>query len=105
MNWQTLGEFILNEEWQFSELTQMELFRITHLSCPIEKDYILGVLAQAFEINQPIITIFAPRKLSCRQEREIFNLPTLRNLSRSLVFKRLDKDKGIIWKIRVEYAK
>lgn len=101
MNWQTLGEFTLIEDWQLTVPTQKEIFRVTHLSYPINKDYVLALVAQVFEVDE-IISIFAPQRLSCRQEREIFNFPTLRNLKRSLAFKRLDKDKEIIWRIKVE---
>jgi hypothetical protein len=50
-----------------------------------------------------MITIFSPQIFSCRQEREIINLPILIKTSRAIGFKRLDKNAEIIWKIKLEY--
>jgi hypothetical protein len=102
MKWHNLGIFTLTNEWQLTTPIKAELFRITHLSTPIEKDYIKSLIAQGFEEGE-MISIFAPRLLSCRQEREIFLFSLLNDVEKQLTFKRLDSEKDIIWKIKIEY--
>lgn len=100
--WESLGNFTINEEWQLTLPVNAEIFRITHLSVPIKQEYIKAVVAQGFQDDDTIISISSPQRLTCRQEKEIFSFPSLDNLEKQIVFKRLDKASEIIWKIQIE---
>ena len=101
--WQSLGSFTLNEEWQLTLPVPVnaEIFRITHLSVPAKQDYVKAVIAQGFQ-DDAVLSILAPQRLTCRQEKEIFSFPSLDNLEKRIVFKRLDKASEIIWIIQIE---
>ena len=102
MTWISLGTFIITAEWQFTPFFNSDLIRITHLSVPLPEDYIKAVFAHGFQ-DDLIISLFNPRRLTCRQEKEIFTIPDLVGIPKSLVFKRLDTNLDIFWKIRIEY--
>jgi translation elongation factor EF-Tu-like GTPase len=50
MEWKYLQIIEITENWQLIT-SDAEIFRVTHLSVPIEKDYIKAVIAQASQEN------------------------------------------------------
>lgn len=102
MIWEDLGTFSITPEWQFSPNFESDLVRITHLSVPLKQDYVKAALAHGFQ-DDLIISVFNPRRLTCRQEKEIFSFPSLDQIPKSLAFKRLDTNIDITWKIKLEY--
>lgn len=102
MIWVNLGTFTITAEWQFTPVFNSDLVRVTHLSVPLKQDYVKAALTHSLQ-DDLIISLFNPRRLTCRQEKEIFNFPSLDGISKSLGFKRLDTNLDIIWKIKIEY--
>ena len=101
--WEDLGVFNLSSDWVFTPVVASEIFRITHLSVPInQQDYIKAVVALDFPGNT-LVNIFNPQRLTARHEQETFYFARFDNSARRLAFKRVDKSKEVIWKIRIEY--
>lgn len=101
MSWEPLGTFSVLENWTFTNFTKAELIRVTHLSVPIRQDYVKAVIASGFQ-DDLLVSLFSPQRLTCRQEKEIFSFPNLGSLDKKIVFRRLDKESKIIWKIKIE---
>ena len=102
MPWQFIGSYLLNKDWVLTPPVLGEVFRITHrpLQNP-EKKYIKAVFAQCF-IDRGL-NIFEPKRLSYRQESELFiHFFPAGLTSRQLAFKRLDENLNIIWSIEAE---
>jgi hypothetical protein len=103
MSWVTVGTFRLTQDWTFSLSVEGEIFRVTH--SPVknpENVYLKAVIASAFIDEYHEVNIFDPKRLTHRDEKEIFTFynPTVVNTN-LLGIKRLDKN-NIDWIIDVE---
>ncbi len=102
MTWEILGEYTLSSEWILTPPLVNELFRIKHL--PIENfqnEYMQAAFAQAFVDES--LHLFEPKRLSYRQESEIFiHRSPVGLTNRQLAFKRLDENLHIDWIIQAE---
>jgi hypothetical protein len=101
MPWTSLGVFNLSKSWGFTIPVTGEIFRIKHFFINNQKkEYLKGAIAQGFQ-NEGL-NIFDTRRLTYREEMEIFNFSFPVGLeSHSLFFKRLD-DSLLNWTIKVE---
>lgn len=103
MSWVTVGTFKLTQDWTFSLSVQGEIFRVTH--SPVnnpENLYIKAVIASAFIDEYHEVNIFDPKRLTHRDEKEIFTFYSPTVVSTNLIgLKRLDKN-NIDWIINLE---
>ncbi|MFN6450542.1 MAG: hypothetical protein RMX59_035145 [Nostoc sp. DedSLP05] len=102
MTWQSLGTFEITNTWILTDVISTELFRIQHVSVVDSTSdmYFRALIAQGFDDDG--INIFAPQRLTYREEKEILYLPLLKGLTEQrLAFKRLDKS-PIPWQINIE---
>jgi hypothetical protein len=103
MSWVTVGSFKLTQDWTFSLSVQGEIFRVTH--SPVnnpENLYLKAVIASAFIDEYQEVNIFDPKRLTHREEKEIFTFYNPTVVSTNLIgLKRLDKN-NIDWIINLE---
>lgn len=72
MPWISLGSFYISNEWKFTASIEAEIFRIKHVEVlNPNRQYLKAVIAQAF-IDEGEINVFEPKRLTYREEKEIF---------------------------------
>jgi hypothetical protein len=101
MPWINLGIFNISKNWKSTIPVAGEIFRIKHffINNP-KKEYLKAAIGQGFYNDG--LNIFDTRRLTYREEVEIFNFSFPVGLeSHSLFFKRLD-DSPLNWSIKVE---
>lgn len=104
MPWVSIGSFHLTQQWQYSLSVEGEIFRVRHLPVNNAGDlYLKAVIASVFVDEYQEINIFEPKRLTYREEKEIFTFysPTQVNTVNLIGFKRLDKN-NIDWIVEVE---
>ena len=72
MTWAFLGEFQLNQYWQFTAPVEGELFRVSHKLIRVEafdRKLARGVLAQGFDDGR--VNIFKNQLFTYKEEDEI----------------------------------
>jgi hypothetical protein len=103
MSWVTVGTFKLTQDWTFSLSVQGEIFRVAH--SPVnnpENLYLKAVIASAFIDEYHEVNIFDPKRLTHREEKEVFTFYNPTVVSTNLIgLKRLDKN-NIDWTINLE---
>ncbi len=106
MSWVTVGSFKLTQDWTFSLSVQGEIFRVTH--SPVNNPgnlYLKAVIASAFIDEYHEVNIFDPKRLTHREEKEVFTFYNPTVVSTNLIgLKRLDKN-NIDWIINLEIYK
>jgi hypothetical protein len=104
MPWVSLGSFYLTQEWQFTLSVEGEIFRIKHLPITNTDVYLKGVIASVFVDEYKELNVFEPKRLTYREEKEIFTFysPTQVNAVNLIGFKRLDRNNNIDWIIEAE---
>lgn len=104
MPWVSIGSFHLTQEWQYSLSVEGEIFRVRHLPVNNAGDlYLKAVIASVFVDEYQEINIFEPKRLTYREEKEIFTFysPAQVNTVNLIGFKRLDKN-NIDWIVEAE---
>jgi hypothetical protein len=101
MAWESLGIVNLNKEWAFTIPVNAEIFRVQHIFLSnSKKEYLKAVIGQGF-IDEKL-NIFDTRRLTYREETEIFQFSFPLGLdAHSLFIKRLD-DSSLDWSIEIE---
>jgi hypothetical protein len=105
MGWVSIGSFNLTREWVFTQPIDAQIFRIKHTAelGSFKNSYLKAVVATAFIDEGQEVNIFEPKRLSYRQEREIFTFYYPAGIrQQTLAFKRLDKT-DFNWIIEAEF--
>lgn len=105
MSWVSLGSFHLTQDWQFTLSVTGEIFRIKHLPViKAENTYLKGVIASVFVDEYKEVNVYEPKRLTYREEKEIFTFfyPSQISNVNLIGFKRLDKNTNIDWIIEAE---
>lgn len=99
MPFKRIGTYLLSKDWTITPQITSELIRITHFSTP-KDEYLKGVVSLAF--REDGINLLSPKRLSYRQEKDLFEFDIPRGVEEwSIAFRRLD-DSQIPWRIQVE---
>lgn len=103
MAWQSLGNFTLTQDWQFTGLVTGEIFRIKHT--PVLENLPRkprAVIAQSFVDENGDLNIFDKRIIVYQTENDAFNFYFPKGVSsHSLAIKRLD-DISVAWELSIE---
>lgn len=99
MPFKRIGTYLLSKDWTITPPITSELIRITHFSTP-KDEYLKGVVSLSF--REDGINLLTPKRLSYRQEKDLFEFNIPRGVEQwSIAFRRLD-DSQIPWRIQLE---
>ncbi len=103
MSWRSLGRYILNKNWQYTNPVQGEIFRIkSGLISSTSNQYLKGAISSIVMDEDRKINLFDSKRLSYRIEPEIFTFYFPIGLGDQRIgIKRLD-DTNLIWTIELE---
>lgn len=102
MSWRLLGRFVLTKNWQYTTPTNYQIFRLkNNFISNRDNQYLKGAISSVFLENQKV-NLFDSRRLSWRNEQEIFVFDFPKALgSQRIGLRRLD-DTKLIWSVDIE---
>jgi hypothetical protein len=102
MNWRLLGRFVLTKNWQYTPPTNYQIFRIkNNFITNKDNQYLKGAISSVFLENQKV-NLFDSRRLTWRNEPEIFVFDFPKALGNHRIgLRRLD-DTKLIWSVEIE---
>lgn len=105
MNWLSLQQFTLTEDWQLSAITNSVFFKLVHTISNYSAKDSIALIALMNDENTPI-EIFEPRRILPRQEAEIIKFSRTYNWDYKLAIKqvKLPNTNLINWQINVSAA-